>query len=1525
MEFESAQNNITVKLYILKLGEYETWVIKIKQYFQDTYVLVWMNKADIKTMSIDDFYNNFKIVKQDVKRSVGTSTDAQNMDVMTAPSTSSTNDQDLEQIYEDDLEAMDLRWQLSLLSMRTNRYFQRTEKKIFINANDTAGFDTSKVECFNCHKMGHFARECRAQRNQDGWFRNQDNTRKQGNNEDTSSKAMLAIDGVRFDQSDMAKEQVQTNMALMEFSDSESLDKLIRSQITDKSKKGLGYHAFPPPHPLIFNGPTKLDLSYSGLDEFKEPEFICYGPRDSKQESNTIHDQKSDDSKENSNNSFVKEQVSEDTSSFAESQLNVNKETAFSVDKKIEFVKSKNYDKLVRKSVRPRVVYTARPYIAPVNTAREKGLNAVKASGKPQNDDKGFINSGCSRHMTGNIAYLLDFKEFNGGCVTFGGGAHGGRISGKAKDETSEILKNFIKEIENLVDKKVKIIRCDNGTEFNNKVMDDFCREKGIKREYNVARTPQHNGVAERRNRKLIEVARTMLTDSKLPTIFWAEAIFTACYVQNRVLIVKPYNKTPYELFRGFKPALSFMRPFGCHVTILNTFDNLGKFDGKSNEGFFVGYSLSSKSFRVYNTRTKKVEENLHIEFLENKPMIEGNGPKRLFDIDSLTQSMNYVQVAPGTILDESAGTQGDLNAGTSSRKEATSQDYIVMPIWKDASYFNTPSKDVEDGTHNEDDDKHKSDNNSSPKEVNATGQHVNTANLEVDTDMFTLGASDTLEATHVEFFSNRDAPKVNLENISNSYEVFTASHTRIHKDYPIKNVISEVQSSVQTKRKIKPTSKKGFVSVVYEEKTHVEAMQEELLQFKLQKVWILIDLPYEKKVIGTKWVFKIKKDKRGIVIRNKASLVTQGHRQEKGIDYEEVFAPSAFLYGTIKEEVYVTQPPEFKDPDHPDKVYKVVKALYGLHQAPRAWYDTLANYLLSNGFQKRKIDPTLFIKKQRGDIFLVQIYVDDIIFGSTNKELFDLEKPLVKDGDANDVDVHLYRCMIGYLMYLTASKPDIMFACKEQTVVATSTTEAEYMAAASCRRQVLWIQNQLLDYGYNFMNTGVESTVLVELHHTPTNAPSTSQQPTSTPFIQTIHDAEEPATMPHDSPLLRVQSLRSVEGSLTLNELTIQEDSNIRERTSADTEILLDQEEPTELVEDLGSGKKVKKEISTVIPEVSTTAENLVYIRRSAEKRKDKGKANMKEDKSVQKKYHALQNRPFSKVELRKNICTYLKNRGGYKQSYFKGLRYEDIRPVFERVWDQIHAFVPMDSNIEKEVMNKSRFDLQQKQFAEEVSKKNDDSSSKPVGGSRKKTLAKKRIGAKLDEESAKRQKLKDVTKEEAKTEYEKENEELRLSLKIIHNDDSEVTCEPLSRKFPIVSWEYQLLEKIEAKDIKVYILTTANRSSSYHGNIQAFLRRLDRQDLNNLYRIVQERFQDHPLKGHDLFLWGDLRMIFDPDENDELWMNQLDWKLLRWKLHENCGVHTLFMDGTLLKINMLVEKNYPLVKELLEKMLIL
>ncbi|GJT14282.1 putative ribonuclease H-like domain-containing protein [Tanacetum coccineum] len=250
----------------------------------------------------------------------------------------------------------------------------------------------------------------------------------------------------------------------------------------------------------------------------------------------------------------------------------------------------------------------------------------------------------------------------------------------RTKDETSGILKDFIRQIENQLNQKVKTIRCDNGTEFKNRDFIEFCGSKGIKREYSNARTPQQNGVAERKNRTLIEAARTMLADSFLPNTFWAEAVSTACYVLNRVLVTKPHNKTPYELVTGKIPIISYIRPFGCHVTILNTIDHLGKFDGKSDEGFLVGYSLQSKAFRVYNLETKRVEENLHITFLENKPNVAGKGPTWLFDLDYLTDSMNYQPVR--------SENQANKHAGDSEKEDESAQDYFVLPIW--SSYSST-------------------------------------------------------------------------------------------------------------------------------------------------------------------------------------------------------------------------------------------------------------------------------------------------------------------------------------------------------------------------------------------------------------------------------------------------------------------------------------------------------------------------------------------------------------------------------------------------------------------------------------------------------------------------------------------------------------------------------------------------------------------------------------------------------------------------------------------------------------------
>ncbi|GJU06019.1 putative ribonuclease H-like domain-containing protein [Tanacetum coccineum] len=496
-----------------------------------------------------------------------------------------------------------------------------------------------------------------------------------------------------------------------------------------------------------------------------------------------------------------------------------------------------------------------------------------------------------------------------------------------------------------------------------------------------------------------------------------------------------------------------------------------------------------------------------------------------------------------------------------------------------------------------------------------------------------------------------------NLETVVNVSPIPTS---RIISSHPSALILGDPTSAVQTRSKVnKSSGAHAFVSY-----------------FKIQKVWILVDLPFGKKAIGTKWVYRNKKDERGVVVRNKARLVAQGHRQEEGIDYDEVFeairiflafasymgfivyqmdVKSAFLYGKIDEEVYVSQPLGFLDPKYPKKVYKVVKALYGLHQAPRAWYATLSTFLLKNGYRRGTIDKTLFIKKDKHDIILMSSMGEltfflglqvkqkaDGIFISQDKYVAEIlkkfdfanvktastpietQKPLVKDEEASDVDVHLYRSMIGSLMYLTASRPDIMFAvcacsrfqvtpksshlsavkrifrylkgkpklglwyprvssfdlesysdsdyaganldrksttggcqflgrrliswqCKKQTIVATSTTEAEYVAAASCCGQVLWIQNQMLDYGFNFMNTKIyidnESTICIvknPVYHSKTKhiairhhfirdayekkliqslPDSTSAQPSEVPFEQQPDPSPSPSPRPSPQP----------------------------------------------------------------------------------------------------------------------------------------------------------------------------------------------------------------------------------------------------------------------------------------------------------------------------------------------------------------------------------------------------------------------
>ncbi|GJR05371.1 putative ribonuclease H-like domain-containing protein [Tanacetum coccineum] len=599
------------------------------------------------------------------------------------------------------------------------------------------------------------------------------------------------------------------------------------------------------------------------------------------------------------------------------------------------------------------------------------------------------------------------------------------------KDETSGILKTFITGIENQINHKVKIIRCDNGTEFKNNDMNQFCGMKGIKREFSVARTPQQNGVAERKNRTLIEAARTMLADSLLPTTFWAEAVNTACYVQNRVLVTKPHNKTPYELLLGRPPSISFMRPFGCPVTILNTLDPLGKFDGKADEGFLVGYSINSKAFRVFNTRTRKVEENLHINFLENKPNVAGSGPEWLFDIDSLTKSMNYEPVTAGNQTNGDAGIETNVNAGQAGQEKASDHEYILLPLMLSNSPLSlssqsTDNKDADEVPRKGDDDL--SERNGQEKEEGASNkeddQHVQDFRAKFaarqgfdnadDQERNTVGPTTGIFSGA---YDNEDVgAKADLNNLETTMNVSPIPITKIHKDHPKDQIIGDINSATQTRRMTKITEEHAMVSYI---KSWIEAMQEELLQFKLQKVWTLVHLPKGKRAIGTKWVYRNKKDERGIVVRNKARLVAQGYTQEEGIDYDKVFAPVARI--------------------------EAIRSMIG---------------------------SLMYLTASRPDIMFA-------VCTCARDSPFDVEA----FSDSDYVGASLDRkSTTGGCQFL--GKRLISWKCKKQNIVANSTTKSEYVAAANCCGQVLWIQNQMLNYGFNFMNTKIhidnESTICI-------------------------------------------------------------------------------------------------------------------------------------------------------------------------------------------------------------------------------------------------------------------------------------------------------------------------------------------------------------------------------------------------------------------------------------------------------------
>nr|GEU42043.1 putative ribonuclease H-like domain-containing protein [Tanacetum cinerariifolium] len=932
-----------------------------------THTLIWRNKTDLEEQSLDDFTN------EPVSAAASVSAVCAKMHVsfllnvdslsnvviysffVSQSSSPQLDNDDLKQIDADDLEEMDLKWQMGMLTVRARRFLQRIGRNLRANRPTSMGFDMSKVECYNCHKKRHFARECRSPKD----------SRRNGAAEPQRRTVLV---------------ETSTSNALVSQCDG-SDESLPSSPIYDKYQSGNGYHAvhlpytgtFMPPKPnLVFNNApnaiendhlafnvklslTKPDQDLSHTNRSLAP-IIEDWVSDSEDESETKAPQNVPSFVQSTKQvksprpsvQHVKTSIPPKTTSPKPTSnvLTQSKPIPINVVP-INAVRPVSTDVPKLKVTRPRHV---KPIVTKTNSPTRRHINhslSPKASillpklllfrlqwlmllrGNPQHalKDKGVIDNECSRHMTGNMSYLSDFKELNSGYVAFGGNPKGGKNSRKGKirtgkldfddlyyvkelkfnlfsvsqicdkknrvifteieclvlspefklpnesqvllkvhrennmynvhlgvflatkDETSPILKTFITGLENQLSLKVKVIKSDNGTEFKNHDLNKFCEIKGIKWEFSVPRTLQQNGIAERKNKTLIEVARTMLTNSLLPIPFWAE-------------------NTKYW----------FYETFGCLVTILNTLDSLGKFNGKVDEGFLVGYSVSSKAFRVFNSRARIVQETLHVHFLENTPNITGNqsnpsaGVQEQFDAKKAGEEIEQQYVLFSVWFSGSINPQNtDGNAAFDEKEpkfnEKKPESEVNVSPSKFEDFFNNSINEVNVAGTLVPTVGHISPNNTNtfsavgPSNVVASPTHrksscIDASQLPDDPDM--------PELEDITYSDDKDdvGAKADFNNLETSITVSPIPTTRVHKDYHVIQIIGDLYSSTQTRSMKRVAKDQGGLSQMFNDDFHtcmfacfllqeepkrvhqalkdpswIEAMQEELLQFKMQKV----------------------------------------------------------------------------------------------------------------------------------------------------------------------------------------------------------------------------------------------------------------------------------------------------------------------------------------------------------------------------------------------------------------------------------------------------------------------------------------------------------------------------------------------------------------------------------------------------------------------------------------------------------------------------------------------------------------
>ncbi|GKA72369.1 ribonuclease H-like domain-containing protein [Tanacetum coccineum] len=973
------------------------------------------------------------------------------------------------------------------------------------------------------------------------------------------------------------------------------------------------------------------------------------------------------------------------------------------------------------------------------------------------------------------------------------------------KDETSEILKTFITGIENLINLRVKVIRCDNETEFKNRVMNQFYEWKGIKREFSVARTPQQNGVAERKNRIIIEAAKTMLADSKLPTTFWAKAVNTTCYIQNRVLVIKPHNKTPYDLFLGRKLALSFIRPFGCHVTILHTVDHLG------------------------------------------------SGPNWLFDIDALTKSINYKPVVIGNQFDGNRGTKASDNVGKSRVETIPGKDYILLPLWPQDPQFSSTSKDSPDARFKplgEEEKKDAEDSENKDSKVPSTEEprvnqekdaninntnNINTISLTVNAagiednavdENIVYGCADDPNMPNLEeiMYSDDDEDndaKVDINNLNTFMPISPIPTTRLHKDHPLKQIIRDIHSAPQTRRMTKSVTEHEPKKVIQalKDPSWIEAMQEELLQLKLQQVWTLVDLPYGKRAIG--------------------------YTQEKGIDYDEVFVPvakievirlflayasykdfvvyqmnvkSAFLYGKIEEEVYVCQPPGFEDPDFPDRVYKVEKALYGLHQAPRAWPDIMFDVCACSRFQFTPEVSHLHAVKRilrylKGQPKLGLWYPKD--------SPFDLEAYTDSDYAENaDFDEIVDFLNANPIQYSLTVSPTIYVSYFEQfwSTVKTKTVNNETQIRAKVDGKTIVITESSMRKDLHFND---EDEVFKDEYDTPSH--------TKKVFVNMRRQGKDfSRNVTRLFATMLIQS-QAVEGEA---DETVHEERGDSIERAATTAISLDVEQGSgniirtqsmvtlnePIPQGTGSGSGPRRQ-DTILGD--RPAQTRVLALENIKTAQDLEITNLKKRvKKLEKKKKLrtpqLKRRLF-KVRIESSVEKSLETQGRYGHDTEINTASTSITTASINITTAepvITASAPIATAGVSVSTAEPNFDAI-KQMFDKAYKQVNDFVPMDTESSKKKAVSKKRAGKRLSKESVKIQKIEDDA----------EKAELKACLEIVPGDDSAVNIESLATKYPIVDWKTHIL----AEDKMYYQIIRADGSTKYYKIFSAMLNDFD------------------------------------------------------------------------------------------------